>query len=95
MPALSYPARRQTSLTQARTGTERGTELNVFKICLRTSDDDRTLPDMPHNAHQTRSARGEQTRAAIVEAALRMFVEHGYEATTDAVLSVMDGARRP
>jgi hypothetical protein len=29
-----------------------------------------------------RSTKGEQTRAAIVEAALRMFREQGYEATT-------------
>jgi AcrR family transcriptional regulator len=29
-----------------------------------------------------RSTKGEQTRAAIAEAALRMFREHGYEATT-------------
>ena len=31
---------------------------------------------------QTRSTRAEQTRAAIVEAALRLFRENGYEATT-------------
>ena len=29
-----------------------------------------------------RSTKGEQTRAAIAEAALRMFREQGYEATT-------------
>ena len=46
---------------------------------------------MPHNAHQTRSARGEQTRAAIVEAALRMFVEHGYEATTMRAIATEAG----
>ena len=31
---------------------------------------------------QSRSPKGEQTRAAIVEAALRLFRESGYEATT-------------
>jgi AcrR family transcriptional regulator len=31
---------------------------------------------------QSRSPKGEQTRAAIAEAALRLFREHGYEATT-------------
>jgi len=50
--------------------------LNVFKIYLRVSGDDRTLSDMAS------TARGEQTRAAIVEAALRLFGENGYEATT-------------
>jgi len=33
-------------------------------------------------AGQARRAKGEQTRAAIVEAALRLFRENGYEATT-------------
>jgi AcrR family transcriptional regulator len=31
---------------------------------------------------QSRSTKGEQTRTAIVEAALRLFRENGYEATT-------------
>jgi AcrR family transcriptional regulator len=43
---------------------------------LRVSGDDRTLSDMGN------TARGEQTRTAIVEAALRLFGENGYEATT-------------
>ena len=50
--------------------------MNVFKIHLRVSGDDRTLFDMAN------TVRGEQTRAAIVEAALRLFGENGYEATT-------------
>jgi len=39
------------------------------------------MPEHPNQA-QARSTRGEQTRAAIVEAALRLFLENGYEATT-------------
>src|SRR5579863_5943503 len=37
-----------------------------------------------------RSTKGEQTRAAIVEAALRMFREQGYEATTMRAIAVED-----
>jgi AcrR family transcriptional regulator len=39
------------------------------------------VPGKPNSA-QPKSARSEQTRAAIVDAALRMFREQGYEATT-------------
>jgi len=39
-----------------------------------------TVPD--HKVWAMRSTKGEQTRAAIGEAALRMFREQGYEATT-------------
>jgi len=43
---------------------------------LPASGDDRTVSGM------ATSTRGEQTRTAIVEAALRLFAENGYEATT-------------
>jgi AcrR family transcriptional regulator len=38
-----------------------------------------------------RSTKGEQTRAAIAEAALRMFREHGYEATTMRAIATEAG----
>lgn len=38
-----------------------------------------------------KSARGEQTRTAIVEAALRLFSEHGYEATTMRAIATEAG----
>ena len=37
-----------------------------------------------------RSTKGEQTRAAIAEAALRMFREQGYEATTMRAIANAD-----
>ncbi len=83
LPVLSHSARCQTSLTQARARPARGVDLNVFKIRLRTSAAARTLSDV--------SARGEQTRAAIVEAALRLFLEHGYEATTMRAIAKQAG----
>jgi AcrR family transcriptional regulator len=39
-------------------------------------------PDPDDGTEQSRGTRGEQTRAAIVAAALRLFRENGYEATT-------------
>jgi AcrR family transcriptional regulator len=42
-------------------------------------------------AGQARRAKGEQTRAAIVEAALRMFRENGYEATTMRAIAKQAG----
>ncbi len=52
-----------------------------------------TVPDMPHSANQAQalSARGEQTRAAIVEAALRLFLKSGYEATTMRAIATEAG----
>jgi len=38
-----------------------------------------------------KSARGEQTRTAIVEAALRLFAENGYEATTMRAIATHAG----
>ena len=37
---------------------------------------------VPEPAARRRGSKGEQTRAVIVEAALRLFRENGYEATT-------------
>jgi hypothetical protein len=85
MPALSYPARRQTSLTQARTGTERGTELNVFKICLRTSDDDGCRA----------TYRLIDSTAPVAARLIRLAWVPGLRSMTRQLLSVMDGARRP
>jgi AcrR family transcriptional regulator len=53
-------------------------DLNAFKT--RCSADLQPVPS--HRVSAMRSTKGEQTRAAIAEAALRMFREHGYEATT-------------
>jgi AcrR family transcriptional regulator len=53
-------------------------DLNVFKI--RWFAVAATVPD--RKVWAMRSTKGEQTRAAIAEAALRMFREQGYEATT-------------
>ena len=61
-----------------------------------------TVPD--HKVWAMRSTKGEQTRAAIAEAALRMFREQGYEATTMRAIAkevgvatgnAYRGARRP
>jgi len=52
--------------------------LNTFKILWLAIG--ATIPDRKVSA--MRSTKGEQTRAAIAEAALRMFREQGYEATT-------------
>jgi AcrR family transcriptional regulator len=49
-----------------------------------TSTGSRTvaLMGLDDGTEQSRGTKGEQTRAAIVEAALRLFRENGYEATT-------------
>ena len=52
--------------------------MNTFKI--RGLAIAATVPD--RKVWTVRSTKGEQTRAAIAEAALRMFREQGYEATT-------------
>jgi AcrR family transcriptional regulator len=52
--------------------------LNVFKIFRSAA----RLFAADHKVSAMRSTKGEQTRAAIAEAALRMFREQGYEATT-------------
>jgi AcrR family transcriptional regulator len=59
--------------------------LNVFKIPLRLLANGRTFSGM------VKSARGEQTRIAIVEAALRLFAENGYEATTMRAIATQAG----
>jgi AcrR family transcriptional regulator len=43
------------------------------------------------NQVQARSAKGEQTRAAIVEAALKLFLKNGYEATTMRAIATEAG----
>jgi hypothetical protein len=48
--------------------------------------DELDLPDLAsapeHDRARRRGSKGEQTRRAIAEAALRLFREQGYEATT-------------
>src|SRR5579864_4893149 len=58
-------------------------DLNTFKI--RRLAIAVTVPG--RRVWAMRSTKGEQTRAAIVEAALRMFREQGYEATTMLVIA--------
>src|SRR5271169_6715698 len=65
----------------------RDPDLNVFKI--RWLAVAATVPD--HKVWAMRSTKGEQTRAAIAEAALRMFREQGYEATTMRAIAKQAG----
>ena len=59
--------------TQATDEAARATSTGSRTVALMGLDD---------GTEQPRKAKGEQTRAAIVEAALRLFRENGYEATT-------------
>ena len=59
--------------------------MNVFKIRCAYRLMAGTFSDM------VKSARGEQTRTAIVEAALRLFAENGYEATTMRAIATQAG----
>ena len=51
------------------------------------------LPEgrLPHGAARSPSAKGEQTRELIVETALRLFHEKGYEATTMRLIAAEAG----